>query len=791
MPLLWVSLFFLAGIVLAAACSLPTWAWALLALFCLLFSFFLYRAFANKPLKVFHFQLSTFHTLLPIFLFLGSSYFQFRQPHIDAFHIAFYNDRNYDLLITGSLAEPPDYRDTYTNLKIKTEAIDSGDGDLSVSGLMLVRVEANETYEYGERIRLRGQLKTPPENEEFSYRDYLARQGVYAYMTKAEVTRLPGNDGNLIYKLVYRLKTKLVENTYKIFPDPEASLLSGILFGVDTGLPQRLQQAFKNTGTAHIIAISGFNIAIIAGLFFATFKAILKNEKLGAALAVVFVFLYAFLVGGDPAVMRAAFMGSLSLFARQVGKRNTGMNTLAVVALVMALFNPLVLWDIGFQLSFFATLGLILYAEPFSNITARAIEKISKRDNSAMVKILNENVILTLAAQVMTIPIMAYYFQRISLISFVANPFILPVQPAVMILGGLAVFVSIIIQPLGQALAWVAWPFASYTIRVVEFFDKFPNGVIVLGDVPLWIIYMIYTSLLLVTFNGSALQSWFKAAASSLRAIALTLAFSLAFICLVIFWGAASRSGDGEFHITFLEVGSADAVLIQTPQGRNVLINGGESVSDLSNELGRRLPLFTRKLDWLIIASTDEDQLAALPRLVERYEPQNVLWAGNVQASFSARLLDEYFAQNSIPVHRAEVGQRLELGEGSFIEVQAEGPRGAVLLIQYKNFRALLPIGVDSSTFESLEYGNTIGKVDVLLLADSGYAPSNPPDIFENLNPQLVVLDVAAGDLSGLPSQDVLEALDGYSLLRTDRNGWIDISTDGAEMRVSVERDSE
>ena len=192
MPLLWVSLFFLAGIVLAAACSLPTWAWALLALFCLLFSFFLYRAFANNPLKVFHFQLSTFHTLLPIFLFLGSSYFQFRQPHIDAFHIAFYNDRNYDLLITGSLAEPPDYRDTYTNLKIKTEAIDSGDGDLSVSGLMLVRVEANETYEYGERIRLRGQLKTPPENEEFSYRDYLARQGVYAYMTKAEVTRLPG-----------------------------------------------------------------------------------------------------------------------------------------------------------------------------------------------------------------------------------------------------------------------------------------------------------------------------------------------------------------------------------------------------------------------------------------------------------------------------------------------------------------------------------------------------------------------------------------------------------------------
>jgi beta-lactamase superfamily II metal-dependent hydrolase len=134
------------------------------------------------------------------------------------------------------------------------------------------------------------------------------------------------------------------------------------------------------------------------------------------------------------------------------------------------------------------------------------------------------------------------------------------------------------------------------------------------------------------------------------------------------------------------------------------------------------------------------------------------------------------------------VGQKLELGDGAFIEVQATGPRGSVLLIQYGSFRALLPIGVGEGTFESLEFGNTIGSVDVLLLAESGYAPSNPPDIFENLNPQLVVLSVAAGDPDGLPSQDVLDSLEGYSLLRTDRSGWIDISTDGTEMRITVER---
>ena len=441
-----------------------------------------------------------------------------------------------------------------------------------------------------------------------------------------------------------------------------------------------------------------------------------------------------------------------------------------------------------FQLSFFATLGLILYAEPFSNFTGNLIARLSKHDISALTNIINDNVVLTFAAQLTTIPIMAYHFKRISLISFIANPFILPVQPAVMIVSGLAVFTSLVIYPLGQLMAWVAWPFATYTIRMVEFFDRVPHGNINLGDSSIWFVFAFYIALLSATFNWPRIKDWFNSLAGSLRAIALTASLAFLFVCTIVIWRASASTGDGQLHITFLEAGSADAVLIQTPEGGNVLINGGASTSELSDELGRRLPFFSRKLDWLIVASTQEDQLAALPRVMERYPPENVLWSGNVQASFSAQTLDKFFAAESIPVSRAETGQRLELGGGSFIEVQAEGPRGSVILIQYGNFRALLPIGLSDGMLEQLEFGNVIGKVDVLLLADSGYAPSNPPDIFENLNPELVVLSVAAGDEDGLPSQDVLDSLKDYSLLRTDRSGWITVITDGNAMRVEVER---
>ncbi|HCB01250.1 MAG TPA: hypothetical protein DEP19_02610 [Anaerolineae bacterium] len=784
MPLLWISLSFILGIIFASLVSFPTWAWILISILLFPLSFFL-RPRITETFSTFHFLPITF--FLPTILFLGSAYYQFRQPNIDAFHIAFYNDRNYELLITGYLVEPADYRDTYTNLTLRVEAVDTGDGDFPVDGFILVRVFPNQIYEYGERLRIRGQLQTPPENEDFSYKDYLARQSIYSYVTKSEVTRLPGNNGNIISTQIYKLKSKLLENTYRLFQDPEASLFAGILFGVDTGLPKKLQEAFKNTGTAHIIAISGFNIAIIAGVLFATFKYFF-NERISAILAICGIFFYMFLVGGDAAVFRATLMGTISILGRQTGRRNDGLNALGAVALIMTLLNPLVLWDVGFQLSFFATLGLILYAEPFSQFTENLLAKFSKGDISTFTKLINENVLLTFAAQLTTIPIMAYHFNRISLISLIANPFILPVQPAVMIIGGLSVFISLIIYPLGQLIAWFAWAFSAYTIRIVEFFDKVPNGVIVISDTFSQLILLMYFPLLFLTFNWSAIKERFLASSSSLRAAALTIAFTITFVCMIIFWRSSATAGDGRFHIIFLDVGSADAVLIQTPEGRNILINGGASASELSDELGRRLPFFSPNLDWLIIASTQEDQLSALPRVLERYPPENVLLSGNIQASFSAQTLDKYFADENIPVTRAEAGQKLHVGENAYVEIQAEGPRGSVLLIQYQNFRALLPIGINEGTFESLEFGNTIGDVDVLLLADSGYAPSNPADLFENLTPQLVVLSVAAGDPDGLPSQDTLDSLEGYSLLRTDRNGWIDISTDGFEMQVIVER---
>jgi competence protein ComEC len=262
-------------------------------------------------------------------------------------------------------------------------------------------------------------------------------------------------------------------------------------------------------------------------------------------------------------------------------------------------------------------------------------------------------------------------------------------------------------------------------------------------------------------------------------------------VALLLVTRAAVAIPDRLLHITFLDVGSADAVLIKTPSGKSVLINGGPSVTILSDELGRRVSAFGRKLDWLVIASTDEEQVAALPRVLERYSPERVLWSGNEQGSFSSRVLDEYLTLQGLEVTLAEPGQVLDLGEGAILRLLTAGPRGSVVLIEWQNFRALLPIGMSFEALDELRNGASVGPVSVLSLADSGYAPSNPPEWIANLNPELVILSVAAGDENGMPDGDVLDAVRDYSLLRTDQNGWIEITTNGGQMWVNVERQPE
>jgi competence protein ComEC len=333
----------------------------------------------------------------------------------------------------------------------------------------------------------------------------------------------------------------------------------------------------------------------------------------------------------------------------------------------------------------------------------------------------------------------------------------------------------------------LAWPLTAYTIRAVELFDRLPHGVIVLGEFSLLFVLLFYAVLLAWTFAGTRIRDYLATRIREEALVPTTALLSGLVILTLLTWQLALASPDGRLHLTFLDVGSADAILIQTPDGRAVLVNGGSSTSLLSDALGRRLPLSRRSLDWLVVGSTQQNQTEALPHVLDRFQPQNVLWSGNRQASYSSRDLEEWLSDHAVPVTYARPDHTLDLGKGADLRVLSETSRGAVLLLEWESFRALLPVGMNFEALEKMAYGQAIGPVSVLLLADSGYAPINPPAWIEALAPQIIVLDVAAGDKDGMPSDETLESAAAYNLLRTDQNGWINVTSDGSKMWVETE----
>lgn len=820
MPLLWLSLFFLTGVILGQYVGWPTVNWIALAIITLFFGIcwkLLVRWSPDLPRLTVHlpnpdsFPASVISIPLLLFaLFLGGARYQSSQPVWSDDFIAQYNDLDLDVLLQGMIIQPPDERDQYTLLTIRVDHIRLIDEEnpRPTKGLLLARLPPDRKWRYGDQVALQGALETPSENEEFSYRVYLARKGIYAYIANPKITLLAQGKGGLLLGSIYRLREHAKSTLYQLFPDPEASLLIGILLGIETGIPETVKKAFQDSGTAHIVAISGFNMAIVAGLFAGVFGRLLGKRR-GALAAILSITLYTVFVGAAPPVVRAAIMSGLSVFAAQVGRRGNGLNTLAIVAAVMVFFEPNILWDIGFQLSFLATLGLVLYAGPlmqlFASLAARFLPAASAKRTA---ELMGEYFLFTMAVLITTVPITVYYFGRLPLVTPLSNLTILPAQPAVMILGGLALLLGMLSLPLGQLASYLAWPFLIYTVRLSEFWAQFQGTVLDLGKVGLPIVICFYGLLFSFTFGGPRLISAWKIRAEGVNSLEagrdkvkrwtqhnqkLLLTCGLLLLAILTFfvWRAALAAPDGRLHLTVLDVSpasqSGEALLIQGPTGRYVLINGGPSPSALSDALGRRIPPGHRQIDFLIVGGVEEEQLAGLPPNLDRYPPLQVLWAGPNGASRAARQIQESLASKGKPPVIAQTGQVLDLGQGAVLKVLSANERGAVLLLEWRYFRALLPMGLDVETLDMLLTRQDIAPLTALLLPGSGYAPLNPPELFKKLTPQVILLSVGPGDRRNLPDSETLRALDGYNLLRTDINGWIELVTDGEQVWVQIE----
>jgi len=675
MWLLYVSCAWVAGIFLGSKISPP-----LLAL-----------AFGLIPFGLIPFLPSSRKTLIVAGLCLfallsGGLRFPSSLPPVDEHSLCFYNDTGI-VEIQGMVAEEPDIRDRYCLLTFSaSEIIINGEKE-EVSGTALIRVPRYPAYRYGDVLKVTGELETPSQFEDFDYKSYLARQGIYSVIYYPGVEVLDHGQGLKPLQWIYSLRGRLSASLARALPEPQGSLAQGILLGLRGNIPDSLYEAFSRTGTAHLLAISGLHISIIIAMFLSFGILVFgRRRSIYIWLTLALTWLYAILAGMHPPIIRAAIMGSLFLIAEYLGRQRSAIIALAFAAAVMVGVQPHVLWSVSFQLSFLAMAGLILLYPYFQTWGRKGVASLFRAREgriAAVGNMITDGFAATLAAIVAVGPLIAYNFGVVSLVALPATFFSLPALPFIIVTAALVAFAGLIASLVAQILGWLAWLFLSYLVFVVQGFDALPHASLEVASVSTWHIlgyYAILAGVIAFLNHRKQLADFSSRLTSGIKKVAEgipkpRLGFSTKWLILpllvvvILVWSIVLTTPDDKLHVSFLDVGQGDAILIQTPNSQDILIDGGPDPQKINLELSKKLPFWDRTIDLVVCTQPQADHVTGLVEVLQRYKVRQVLEPG---VSYNSSIYREWLRlieDKEIKYNIARAGQEIDLGNGIKMEV--------------------------------------------------------------------------------------------------------------------------
>lgn len=555
-------------------------------------------------------------------------------------------------------------------------------------------------------------------------------------------------------------------------PGPEQGLVRAMLLGDRAGLDRETLEGFRASGTYHVLALSGAQVALVATLLLALLRRVGMGPGPAGPMVAVAVFAYAGLVGSEAPVVRAAIMAGVLLLGRSLELDADVVNLLGLAALVLLLRKPSEVSDPGFQLSFVATLGLVVLTEPVRSLLPPLPLKLDLAFAGS------------LAAQLALCPLLVIHFHRLAPAALLLNLVAVPLATAVLLAGGLLVLAALLWPALGPPLGAVAWSAARALLLSGQAPQALPALDVRVPDpaLPVLAIHALAVALL----------------ACGRRRSGLTLSV-LAVAGLV--WGGPGAAPDGRLEVHILDVGQGDAIVLRSPSGRYALVDAGGSFDDridigesvVAPFLWRRR---VRQIDALILSHAHPDHVGGAARLVRSFGI-GAVWEG------PAPRQDRAYAELDAVLRAAGVS-RLTLRRGARfdwdgVQLEVRGPApparpplrtrnddSLVIEVRLGRVAMLLPGDVEAAGEAAL----ATGRVSLLKVAHHGSRSSSTPGLLGAADPWVAVISVGNRNPFGHPAPEVVQRLRerGVRTFRTDQDGSVRVDTDGRELRVRSSR---
>lgn len=623
------------------------------------------------------------------------------------------------------------------------------------------------SMKYGDSLYIEGEFKQPEEARNYkgyNYKQYLKTKKIIGTVELEKVKILKSSNGSFIHNI-----QKYIRDTINgTLTDEEGNLLLAILLGDKDKLSEDIQESFKTSNLSHMLAVSGAHVSyIILELTYVLQNSII-GKKNGKIVCIIFLLAFMAITNFTPSVTRACIMAILTLFSSIIYRKSDVYTNISVAALITLIFNPYSLLDLGFQLSYGGTIGIIIFIKRIQE----------KKSNSKVINYIKQMALVSIYANIIIIPIMMYHFNTVSFTFIISNIMASPILGIIVITGFLFIIASITVKPLTRLIAIFIKPILSILIKISQICSKLPFSNILVVT-PYMFNVISYYAIILYCIKS-------KKNNKCKIIICLLIVLILTNFIIYIF--------PQKLRIFFIDVGQGDSTLIITPDKKTVLIDGGGSDSfDVGEKVLLPYLLDRRilKIDYVLISHFDTDHCGGILTIMEKVKVKNIIISEQAEHSENYERFKKLMIHKKIRLIEVKKGDKIKIGRYSEFKILfptsrllSENPlnnNSIVAQFNYNNFKMLFTGDIEKLAEQQiLKTEKAEIRADILKVAHHGSKTSSIPEFIKAVRPKIALIGVGKNNTFGHPNQQTIKNLENIKcrIYRTDLQGEIIIKID-------------